>query len=75
MSRSKERCGEIYLFRNLHIVSSLLKPEETKYFAYPDDDILNQYIDEYYTSLFNYLKDLKIDKRKDTYETTLHLTA
>ncbi len=69
------RCGEIYLFRNLHIVSSLLKPEETKYFAYPDDDILNQYIDEYYTSLFNYLKDLKIDKRKDTYETTLHLTA
>ncbi len=69
------RCGEIYLFRNLHIVSSLLKPEETKYFAYPDDDILNRYIEEYYTSLFNYLRNLKIDKRKDTYETTLHLTA
>lgn len=67
------RCGEIYLFRNQHIVSSLLKPEETKYFAYPDDDMLNQFIDEYYTSLLDHLKDIKIDKRKETYETDLHI--
>lgn len=69
------RCGEIYLFRNLHIVSSLLKPEETKSFAYPDDDTLNSLINHYYSSLLDQLKDIKIDKRKENYETALHIAA
>lgn len=42
------RCGEIYLFRNKEIISSLLKPEKTKYFCYPDDDELNNLIKDYY---------------------------
>lgn len=69
------RCGEIYLFRILHIVSSLLKPEETKSFAYPDDDTLNSLIHHYYSSLLDQLKDIKIDKRKEHYETALHIAA
>lgn len=69
------RCGEIYLFRNLRVTSSLLKPEETKYFAYPDDGTLNQLIDEYYTSLLNHLKDIKINKREENYEAALHIAA
>lgn len=69
------RCGEIYLFRSLHIVSSLLKPEETKSFAYPDDDTLNSLINHYYSSLLDQLKDIKIDKRKENYETALHIAA
>ncbi len=69
------RCGEIYLFRSLHIVSSLLKPEETKSFAYPNDDTLNSLINHYYSSLLDQLKDIKIDKRKENYETALHIAA
>lgn len=45
------RCGEIYLFRNRKVISSLLKPEKTKYFCYPDDDELNNLIKNYYDDL------------------------
>lgn len=51
------RCGEIHLFRNLHVVSSLLKHEDTHSFAYPDDDELNHLIKEYYDALLNQLGD------------------
>lgn len=69
------RCGEIFLFRILHVTSSLLKPEETKYFAYPNDPMLNELIEHYYSSLLAKLKDIKIDKRKVAYETILHIAA
>ena len=55
------RCGEMYLFRNLHVVSSLLKPEETKYFCYPEDEELDGLIEEYYGNL---LKSLSTNKRE-----------
>ena len=45
------RCGEIYLFRNRKVISSLLKPEKTKYFCYPEDDELNNLIKNYYDDL------------------------
>lgn len=52
------RCGEIYLFRNRKIISSLLKPEKTKYFCYPDDDELNNLINDYYDNLM-----IKLDEQ------------
>lgn len=43
------RCGEIYLFRLLHVESSLLKHPDTQSFAYPNDDELNTLIYDYYS--------------------------
>ena len=43
------RCGEIYLFRLLHVESSLLKHADTQSFAYPNDDELNTLIYDYYS--------------------------
>lgn len=54
------RCGEIHLFRNLHVVSSLLKHEDTHSFAYPDDKELNHLIEEYYTPLLDQLGSKKV---------------
>lgn len=51
------RCGEIHLFRNLRVISSLLKPEETHYFCYPDDKELNSLINDYYSHILNNLAD------------------
>ena len=53
------RCGEIHLSRNLNVVSSLLKPEETKSFAYPEDDLLNKLVDDYYSNVINSLSNFK----------------
>ena len=69
------RCGEIHLFRNLHIVSSLLKPEETHYFAYPDDKILNSMIGEYYTNLLDRMKNISYKTGEDVYEKDLHIAS
>ena len=69
------RCGEIHLFRNLHVVSSLLKPEETHYFAYPDDEILNNMIEEYYTNLLNRIKIIGYKTGEDIYEKNLHIAS
>ena len=69
------RCGEIHLFRNLHIVSSLLKPEETHYFAYPDDKILNSMIGEYYTNLLDRMKNISYKTGEDVYEKNLHFAS
>lgn len=43
------RCGEIHLFRNLNVESSLLKHKDTLSFAYPNDEVLNQLIYDYYS--------------------------
>lgn len=69
------RCGEIHLFRNLHVVSSLLKPEETHYFAYPDDEILNSMIDEYYSDLLNALKVTEQRTGEDEHEKNLYIAS
>lgn len=69
------RCGEIHLFRNLNVVSSLLKPEEKSYFAYPDDSQLNELINEYYTELLTKLGTSEITIRRVDYEENLHIAA
>ena len=69
------QCGEIHLFRNLHVVSSLLKPEETHYFAYPDDEILNNMIEEYYTNLLNRIKIIGYKTGEDVYKKNLHIAS
>jgi len=56
------RCGEIYLFRILHVVSSLLKHEDTHNFAYPEDEGLNMLIKEFYEPLLENLSDSKTIK-------------
>lgn len=67
------RCGEIHLFRNLHVKSSLLKPEETQYFCYPDDEELNHLIDEYFSNLLKNLADDNSNRRKSHYEENLYI--
>lgn len=69
------RCGEIHLFRNLHVVSSLLKPEETHYFAYPDDKTLNSMIAEYYSDLLNSLKVTEHRTGDDAHEKNLYIAS
>lgn len=66
------RCGEIHLFRNLHVVSSLLKHEDTHSFAYPEDNKLNELIDKYYSQLLEHLEDMKI-AGGEQYEADLHI--
>lgn len=66
------RCGEIHLFRNLHVVSSLLKHEDTHSFAYPDDEKLNVLIEEYYSTLLNQLSNRNMSGG-EAYETALHI--
>lgn len=56
------RCGEIYLFRLLHVESSLLKHPDTQSFAYPDNDELNALIYDYYSLV---TKNLGNDKKKE----------
>lgn len=58
------RCGEMYLFRNCHVISSLLKPEDTKYFCYPKDKELDALIQVYYENLLNSLKNQTTESRR-----------
>lgn len=67
------RCGEIHLFRNLHVVSSLLKPEETKYFCYPDDPELNHLIDDYYSNMLQRLSENAFTGKEEPYEKNLRI--
>lgn len=42
------RCGELYLTKVLGVNNSLVKPDETIGFAYPDDSLLIEQIKEYF---------------------------
>ena len=67
------RCGEMYLFRNCKVVSSLLKPEETKLFCYPEDKQLNELIEDYYSKLLSSLDNLKKEDRRVADEENLRV--
>lgn len=46
------RCGEIFLSRIMGIDNSLIKPEEEKNFAYPDNKELNNLITEFFYEFY-----------------------
>lgn len=46
------RCAEMYLVRVLKVENSLVKPDDTKSFAYPDDEVLMEDIEEYFGDVF-----------------------
>lgn len=65
------RCGEIYLIRIKKIKTSLLKQESNLDFAYPNDALLNNMIDSYYSTLLATLKDRQVENEEEKSEKDL----